>query len=166
MLFAPNRLHRVNTCRSTRRHPDGECGDGDEDERNSDEGQRIDGVAPVEHSANELTRAEGEHEANAATDRYESESLAHHEAHDVATCGADGHADTNLARALRDSVRHHAVYPDRREDKSEQSENAEGSARQPRRHQRDAEMVVERADVRERQIRIERGDFGAQDGDE
>ena len=79
---------------------------------------------------------------------------------------ADGHANADLSRALRDRVRHHTVHAYRREQQSKQAKHTKRRAGDARRQHGEAQMHVHVADVADRQVGIERGDFSAQRRDQ
>jgi hypothetical protein len=55
----------------------------------------------------------------------QEEAVAQDESHDVASAGAERHADPDLARALRDDVRLHAVHTHDREQQRKTAKRAE-----------------------------------------
>ena len=69
---------------------------------------------------------------------------------------AERDADADLARALRDEVRQHAVDPERAEDEPHRAEEAEQDGEQSRTRDRFADGVVERERGGEGLLRIDR----------
>ena len=74
---------------------------------------------------------------------------------DRAGSGAERDADADLARALPDHERHHAVDADRREDEREARRTRQQLRREATRRRRRRDQFVHRPDAERRQIRID-----------
>ena len=113
--------------RSARRagHPaGGECDDGD-DQNDAKDGGRVLGGRVEELRGQQAIRDETRRETDQDADGDEAEAGADHHAEHVAVLAADGHADGDFARLLRDGVGEHAVDAERDEHEAGGREHAE-----------------------------------------
>jgi hypothetical protein len=85
----------------------------------------------VQHPRQRTRHARARAPRRAPPGRREPRALPHDHAQHVAATGAERHADADLAGALRDGVRHHAVHADGREQHGDRGERAEHAAVQP-----------------------------------
>ncbi len=153
---ARRRNHRIDAGGAAPGDVAREHGDGGEDGADHHERHRI-GWLDLEqqalHEPRQQQRAGApDHDAGERHD----ERLLHHHAQHVRLLRAERHPDADLLRPLRDTVRDHAVDPDRRQQERRTREHRQEQHRQPPFGDRVRHHFIHRPDVGDRQLRVER----------
>lgn len=108
--------------------PAGERSGGEKDERDPGRGGKL-GAGKCRHHRGQQTR-DGKRagETDQRAKEREAQALSEDEAEDVANLGAEGHADADLVRALRDEAGDHAVDANGGEHEAERGETGKHPA--------------------------------------
>jgi hypothetical protein len=96
-------------------------------------GDGIDRAHLIEEAPDEPRHDERDRQADGDAAERQPQAARDHEAEHGRPIGADGHADADLARALADQVRQHAVNADCGKRERERREQTEQQSREPRR---------------------------------
>jgi len=94
----PERLHRVDLRRASRRGEARRQPDGDEQQRRADEGDGIGRVDAEQQRSEQPARGRGEHEADRGAGQRQHHPLAQHHPDDAAALRAERDADSDFAR--------------------------------------------------------------------
>src|SRR5687768_15861924 len=156
--LVPERFHRRGPRGAPRRQPARE--QRDRAEHDDDDGERR-GIAALHaeqlrlHEARQHERSD---DADAEAERGDLAALLEHELRDVAALRADREPHAELARALLDREREHAVDADRGKQQRDAGEDREQDHRRLAPVERDLDPLVERADVEHRLLGIDAQD--------
>jgi hypothetical protein len=110
----------------------------------------------VYKSAHHLGADDSQRDAHSGSRDRHRRSLPDHQASDIAPCCTERDANAELAKALRDPVRHHAVDANRRQQECERAEAGHQDGRDTSLRQRSIDDLRHRTDVEDRLIGIDR----------
>jgi len=113
--LASNRLDRIHAGGAPRGNQRGGCAGHDEQDRESDVGDRIGGLDPEEHRLHQAGESERETQADAEAQRQQNHAPMDHQGEDGARLGAQRHADADLPGAPADFPGDQRVDPDARD---------------------------------------------------
>jgi hypothetical protein len=122
-------LYRIDATRAPRRQPRGDERHDEQERRHRHERRRVVNAHLVHPGAQHADGGDRQDASDRDPDERKPQALTqHHPAH-ASGIRADGDADADLARALGDQVREHAVETDDRERRGEKREHAEQDQR-------------------------------------
>src|SRR5688572_23722217 len=138
----------------------------DQRERPADEGHQVKGADVKQKGAKSATAHYAQEQAYAGADEDELRGPANDEAQDIGALRPQCHAHADLVGALHDHERHHAVDPDRSEDKRDRGKDADQDDGEFARRDRIGRDLLERPDICGGEIRVKPTDLAANGGGE
>ena len=154
--MSSQRRHRVHHRRAQRRHVARQHRCGNQAQTHGDVRQRVDRTHLEEQRPHQPRQRDCRSEPARNPDRREAEAVAHEHAGHFLPLGAERHADADLARALGNGVRNHAVNPCHTEQQRHRPRDRQDHQRERRPRHRRAHDLIEGAHARQRQARIQR----------
>src|SRR5690606_30941338 len=164
--FVAQRLERRDVLGAARRHPAREERGQREHTDDRRETRGIDARDAEQLAFQDLAERERASDADRERKADEPPRVTEHEATDARGIRADRHAHAELAAALGDRERQHAVDADRGQQQGERREHAEQLHRHASAGQRQVDALVEGLDVEQRLARVDRTHGRAQRFDE
>src|SRR6266404_3904213 len=160
--FGAQCLDRVDQRGATRRHKTGNEGNSGQDERNGEHRSQIGGANAKEGTLKQTRRNKHADDAENQTDPDKAHALDDDQPQNIVTLRAEGDANSDLVRPLRDGVTHHPKNSCGGEKKRDQREKTDEHRVQTRLGDRLRHIIRQCSRPINRQVLVDLGDGAAQ----